>query len=143
MQGSGGISVTAHTQPPQGYSVTRQWAVTLIPLSPLAGVAGLEPANSGAKIHCLTTWLHPSIKGAPRAQDTPVSWTKVHKLPRIEETLSAHRTHHEGKRTLFLRLAFIRGLEPRHRLHGYSLISSQPPCQLGLYERIKNSRVRI
>ncbi len=27
----------------------------------LAGVAGIEPANAGTKIQCLTTWLHPNI----------------------------------------------------------------------------------
>ena len=25
-----------------------------------AGVAGLEPANAGVKVPCLTTWLHPN-----------------------------------------------------------------------------------
>ena len=25
----------------------------------LAGMAGLEPANEGVKVPCLTTWLHP------------------------------------------------------------------------------------
>ena len=29
----------------------------------LAGVAGLEPANTAVKVLCLTTWRHPSIKG--------------------------------------------------------------------------------
>ena len=27
----------------------------------MAGVAGLEPANAGVKVPCLTTWLHPNI----------------------------------------------------------------------------------
>lgn len=26
-----------------------------------AGVAGLEPANAGVKVPCLTAWLHPNI----------------------------------------------------------------------------------
>lgn len=31
----------------------------------LAGVAGFEPANGGAKGRCLTTWLYPNIKNEP------------------------------------------------------------------------------
>ena len=27
----------------------------------MAGMAGLEPADAGVKVPCLTTWLHPSI----------------------------------------------------------------------------------
>ena len=27
----------------------------------MAGMAGLEPANAGVKVPCLTTWLHPCI----------------------------------------------------------------------------------
>ena len=27
--------------------------------SDVAGMAGLEPANAGVKVPCLTTWLHP------------------------------------------------------------------------------------
>ena len=27
----------------------------------LSGVVGLEPTNSGVKVRCLTTWLHPKI----------------------------------------------------------------------------------
>ena len=29
----------------------------------MAGMAGLEPANAGVKVPCLTAWLHPSIEG--------------------------------------------------------------------------------
>ena len=35
--------------------------------SDVAGMAGLEPANAGVKVPCLTTWLHPNIKGEARA----------------------------------------------------------------------------
>ena len=28
-----------------------------------SGVVGLEPTNSGVKVRCLTTWLHPMISG--------------------------------------------------------------------------------
>ena len=28
----------------------------------MAGMAGLEPANAGVKVPCLTTWRHPSIR---------------------------------------------------------------------------------
>ena len=28
----------------------------------LAGTAGLEPANEGVKVPCLTTWLRPNVK---------------------------------------------------------------------------------
>ena len=28
----------------------------------LAGMAGIEPANAGVKVPCLTPWLHPIIK---------------------------------------------------------------------------------
>ena len=31
-------------------------------ISELAGMAGLEPADAGVKVPCLTTWLHPSIE---------------------------------------------------------------------------------
>lgn len=27
----------------------------------VAGMAGLEPANEGVKVPCLTTWLHPYL----------------------------------------------------------------------------------
>ena len=30
----------------------------------MAGMAGLEPANAGVKVPCLTTWLHPNIAGS-------------------------------------------------------------------------------
>ena len=30
--------------------------------SDVAGMAGLEPANAGVKVPCLTTWLHPNIE---------------------------------------------------------------------------------
>ena len=30
----------------------------------MAGVAGLEPANAGVKVPCLTTWLHPNLAGS-------------------------------------------------------------------------------
>lgn len=29
----------------------------------MAGMAGLEPANAGVKVPCLTTWLHPNLAG--------------------------------------------------------------------------------
>ena len=29
--------------------------------SDVAGMAGLEPANAGVKVPCLTTWLHPNV----------------------------------------------------------------------------------
>ena len=29
----------------------------------MAGVAGLEPANAGVKVPCLTTWRHPIVGG--------------------------------------------------------------------------------
>ena len=28
----------------------------------VAGMAGLEPANAGVKVPCLTTWLHPNVE---------------------------------------------------------------------------------
>ena len=28
----------------------------------MAGMAGLEPANEGVKVPCLTTWLHPCVR---------------------------------------------------------------------------------
>ena len=30
----------------------------------MAGMAGLEPANAGVKVPCLSTWLHPNIAGS-------------------------------------------------------------------------------
>ena len=33
----------------------------------VAGMAGLEPANAGVKVPCLTTWLHPSMGSEARA----------------------------------------------------------------------------
>ena len=33
----------------------------------VAGVAGLEPANAGVKVPCLTTWLHPNMGCEARA----------------------------------------------------------------------------
>ena len=29
----------------------------------MAGMAGLEPASEGVKVPCLTTWLHPCMRG--------------------------------------------------------------------------------
>ena len=29
--------------------------------SPVAGVAGFEPAHEGVKVPCLTTWLYPNM----------------------------------------------------------------------------------
>ena len=37
----------------------------------LAGMAGLEPANAGVKVPCLTTWLHPNISEARAGADAP------------------------------------------------------------------------
>ena len=28
----------------------------------VAGMAGLEPADEGVKVPCLTTWLHPCVE---------------------------------------------------------------------------------
>ena len=36
-------------------------------LDAVAGMAGLEPANAGVKVPCLTTWLHPNAGAEPRA----------------------------------------------------------------------------
>ena len=33
----------------------------------MAGMAGLEPADAGVKVPCLTTWLHPNMGGEARA----------------------------------------------------------------------------
>ena len=33
----------------------------------VAGMAGLEPANAGVKVPCLTTWLHPNLESETRA----------------------------------------------------------------------------
>ena len=33
----------------------------------VAGMAGLEPANAGVKVPCLTTWLHPNMGREARA----------------------------------------------------------------------------
>ena len=37
------------------------------PYPDVAGMAGLEPANAGVKVPCLTTWLHPNMGCEPRA----------------------------------------------------------------------------
>ena len=34
----------------------------------MAGVAGLEPANAGVKVPCLTAWLHPNIAGISKTE---------------------------------------------------------------------------
>ena len=33
----------------------------------MAGMAGLEPADAGVKVPCLTTWRHPSVRGCDDA----------------------------------------------------------------------------
>ena len=38
-----------------------------------AGVAGLEPANAGVKVPCLTTWLHPIAGWHCRLRSSPKS----------------------------------------------------------------------
>ena len=35
----------------------------------LAGTAGLEPADEGVKVPCLTTWLHPCVEKQTRDRD--------------------------------------------------------------------------
>ncbi len=34
----------------------------------MAGMAGLEPANAGVKVPCLTTWLHPKMGGGAKGR---------------------------------------------------------------------------
>ena len=34
----------------------------------VAGMAGLEPANAGVKVPCLTTWLHPKMGGGAKGR---------------------------------------------------------------------------
>lgn len=36
---------------------------------PVAGMAGLEPADEGVKVPCLTTWLHPYKAKEPTWQE--------------------------------------------------------------------------
>ena len=53
---------------PAQFSAALQAGIgTVRGISELAGMAGLEPANAGVKVPCLTTWLHPNMKGAARA----------------------------------------------------------------------------
>ena len=46
----------------------------------VAGMAGLEPANAGVKVPCLTTWLHPNVvvgqgpERTPRPSATSMGW---------------------------------------------------------------------
>ena len=35
----------------------------------VAGMAGLEPADEGVKVPCLTTWLHPCVEKSIRDWD--------------------------------------------------------------------------
>ena len=45
----------------------------------LAGMAGLEPANEGVKVPCLTAWLHPCVEKRDRGEPDPspfVGWVK-------------------------------------------------------------------
>ena len=35
----------------------------------MAGMAGLEPADEGVKVPCLTTWLHPCVEKQTRDRD--------------------------------------------------------------------------
>ena len=41
------------------------------PYTVLAGMAGLEPADEGVKVPCLTTWRHPCVEKRMRDRDTP------------------------------------------------------------------------
>ena len=38
-------------------------------MSSVAGMAGLEPADEGVKVPCLTTWLHPCVEKQTRDRD--------------------------------------------------------------------------
>ena len=38
-------------------------------MSSVAGMAGLEPADEGVKVPCLTTWLHPCVEKQMRDRD--------------------------------------------------------------------------
>ena len=45
----------------------------------VAGMAGLEPANEGVKVPCLTAWLHPYWEERAGAKSHPslfVGWVK-------------------------------------------------------------------
>ena len=57
----------------------------------MAGVAGLEPANAGVKVPCLTTWRHPNVYGSG---------------------LGERRREPEPMLRLSLELGWVKGLEP-------------------------------
>ena len=38
----------------------------------MAGMAGLEPANEGVKVPCLTTWLRPYVERGNRGDPDPL-----------------------------------------------------------------------
>ena len=97
----------------------------------MAGVAGLEPANAGVKVPCLTTWLHPSIAGSKKGKarsgrsgpsalrlygvgdGTRTRDTRNHNPMLYQLNYTHHRNHDKGK------LARLKGLEPlTHCLEG-------------------------
>ena len=57
----------------------------------MAGVAGLEPADAGVKVPCLTTWRHPNVYGSG---------------------LGERRREPEPMLRLSLELGWVKGLEP-------------------------------
>ena len=74
-----------------------------------AGVAGLEPANAGVKVPCLTTWRHP-IAGCPphdaADRNRPVSapraasgfaWRFFKSLMLVELTLDLRKEKGKGE----------------------------------------------
>ena len=95
----------------------------------MAGMAGLEPANAGVKVPCLTTWLHPNIAGSKakgrsgRSGPSALSLYGVDDGTRTRDTRNhnpmlyqLNYTHHREK---LRELARLKGLEPlAHCLEG-------------------------
>ena len=94
--------------------------------SDVAGMAGLEPADEGVKVPCLTTWLHPCMWGKTQAgAATPacrldVGWVKGLEPSTPGTTIRCSNqlsyTHHiTDVRSHLERLVRLKGLEPPAR----------------------------
>ena len=81
--------------------------------SPVAGMAGFEPASAGVKVLCLTAWRHPCVCAIPH-RTTTGRWGITSRLFRAAKTQG--RKTHDRRRHALPRLHFhcSLGIKPNY-----------------------------